>query len=228
MTVHMRSALDRELAKLQANIVRISSMVEQAIELAMTALETGNVDLAHQVIADDQEINALRYAVEEGALVTIALQNPRATDLRMVIAAIHIAIELERIGDHAVGIARLVTRMVERPTFESLFQLPKMAKRANKMIRLSIDSYIAEDADMAREMMGRDQKINRGYEKLYESMILEMRQQDGLVEVPTWMLWIGHNLERIGDRAVNIAERVVFMVTGNLTESSTTDYDLND
>ncbi len=228
MTVHMRSALDRELAKLQANIVRISSMVEQAIDQAMIALETGNIDMARQVIVDDQEINTLRYSVEEGALLTIALQNPRATDLRMVIAAIHIAIELERIGDHAVGIARLVTRMKGRPKVESLFQLPKMAKRANKMIRLSIDSYIAEDADMARDMMGRDQKINRGYEKLYENMISEMRQEDGMVESSTWMLWIGHNLERIGDRAVNIAERVVFMVTGNLTESSTTDYDFDD
>ena len=228
MALHMRSALDRELAKLQANIVRISSMVEQSIDQAMMALETRNVDMAQQVIADDHEINALRYSVEENAMLTIALQNPRATDLRMVIAAIHIAIELERIGDHAVGIARLVERMRDRPELTSLHQLPKMAKRANKMIRLSIDAYIGEDAEMAREMMGRDAKINRGYEKLYANMISEMRQEDGSIEQPTWLLWIGHNLERIGDRAVNIAERVVFMVTGNLTESSTTDYDLND
>ncbi len=226
--LHMRSALDRDLAKLQANIVRISSMVEQAVDQAMLALETRNVQIAQQVIVDDREINTLRYEVEEGAMLTLALQNPRATDLRMVIAAVHIAIELERMGDHAVGIAKLVERMEDREEIESLHQLPKMAKRANKMIRLAIDSYIEEDADKARDMMGRDKKINRGYEKLYNNLITEMRAIEGPVERATWMMWMGHNLERIGDRAVNIAERVVFMVTGNLTESSTTDYDLDD
>lgn len=224
-TLHMRSALDRDLAKLQANIVRISSMVEHAIDSAMLALESNNVQLAQQVIVDDHQINQLRYEVEEAAMLTLALQSPRATDLRMVIAAIHIAVELERMGDHAVGIAKLVERMRDREEIESLHQLPKMAKRCNKMIRLAIDSYIEENADKARDMMGRDKKINRGYEKLYNNMISEMRQADGPIERSTWMLWMGHNLERIGDRAVNIAERVVFMVTGNLTESSTTDYD---
>lgn len=225
--LHMRSALDRDLAKLQANIVRISSMVEQAVDQSMQALETRNVQIAQQVIVNDREINALRYEVEEGAMLTLALQNPRATDLRMVIAAVHIAIELERMGDHAVGIAKLVERMQDREEIESLHQLPKMAKRANKMIRLAIDSYIEEDADKARDMMGRDKKINRGYEKLYNNLISEMRAVEGPVERATWMMWMGHNLERIGDRAVNVAERVVFMVTGNLTESSTTDYDLD-
>lgn len=227
-TIHMRSALDRDLAKLQASIVRISSMVEQAIDQAMLALNTRNVELAQQVIVDDRDINKLRYEVEEQVMLTLALQNPRATDLRMVIAAVHIAIELERMGDHAVGIAKLVERMRDRSEIDSLHQLPKMAKRANTMIRLAIDSYIEEDADKARDMMGRDKKINRGYEKLYNNLIAEMREIDGPVERATWLMWMGHNLERIGDRAVNIAERVVFMVTGNLTESSTTDYDLDE
>lgn len=223
--IRLRSALDKELAKLQANIVRLSSMVEQAIEQAMKALETGNVELAQTVIAGDHFINELRYEIEESAVLTLSTQAPRAGDLRTVIAAIHIAIELERMGDHAAGISRLVERIGHIDAdIVSLHSLPKMTKRVRKMISLAIDAYVAHDDEQARDMMGRDQKIDRGYEKLFAQAIKEMTD-DSYIEIATYLLWVGHSLERMGDRAVNIAERVVFMVTGNLQEGSTTDYD---
>lgn len=225
--IRTRSALDRALAKLQANIVRLSSMVEQAIDQAMQALKTGNLDLAQTVIANDHFINQLRYEIEESAILTLSTQSPRASDLRTVVAAIHIAIELERMGDHAAGISRLVGRIGALDgEVASLHSLPKMTKRVRKMISLAIDAFVAEDDEQAREMMGRDQKIDRGYEKLFARAIQEMTN-DEYVEIATYLLWVGHSLERIGDRAVNIAERVVFMVTGHLQEGVTTDYEPN-
>jgi phosphate transport system protein len=225
MHIQTRTVLDREISKMQADIVRISSMVEGAIEQALAALEERSIEKAQIVIAGDHQINILRYEVEEDALLTLATQNPRAGDLRLVIAAIHIAVELERMGDHAVGIAKLVERMRELPNIDSLHQLPKMANRANKMVRLAIDAFISQDLEAARELMDRDQKVNRGYEKLFTNTLADMNTMEDYSEVATYLLWMGHNIERIGDRAVNIAERVVFMITGNLSESLTTDFD---
>lgn len=224
-SITTRSQLDKDLNKLRANIVRLSSMVETAIEQSVLALETHALDIARQVIANDVELNALRYEVEESALILLATQRPAAGDLRNVIAAIHIAVELERMGDHAVGIANLVERIEHAESAEGLYQIPKMAKRARKMIRLAIDAYVSQDEELAKQMMARDQKINKGYDKLFGFATTEMRDDDNILR-GTYLLWIGHNLERIGDRAVNIAERVIFMVTGDFTESSTTDVDI--
>lgn len=225
MHIQMRSILDREISKIQADIVRISSMVESAIEQALAAVEERNVEKAQIVIAGDHHVNVLRYQVEEDALLTLATQNPRAGDLRLIVAAIHIAVELERMGDHAVGIAKLVERMRELPDLDSLHQLPKMARRANKMLRLAIDAFVSQDPEAARALMERDQKVNRGYKRLFTNTLADMNTMQDYSEVATYLLWMGHNIERIGDRAVNIAERVVFMTTGNLTESLTTDFD---
>ena len=225
MTIQMRSVLDKELRKMEANIVRLSSMVESSIEQAISALEERNVEKAQIVIAGDRQINRLRYEIEEDALLTLATQNPRASDLRLVVASIHIAVELERMGDHAVGIAKLVERMREMPTIDSLHQIPKMARRANNMLRLAIDSFISQDVEGARAMMSRDKKINRGYQKLFANALADMNTMEEYAEIATYLIWMGHNIERFGDRAVNIAERVVFMITGNLTESLTTDFD---
>lgn len=227
MTTTTRSLLDKEFSKLEANIVRLSSMVETAIEHAMIALTTEEKGFARQVIANDSEINELRHQIEGDCQRILATQQPAAGDLRYVIAAIHIAVELERIGDHAVGIASLAQRIRMEGVSDSFYHLPKMAKRARKMIRLAIDSYVSEDSDMAQAMMGRDQKINKGYDKLFGLAIEDMRDNDMIVHA-TYLLWIGHNIERMGDRAVNIAERVVYMVTGNFVESSTTDFDSDD
>lgn len=218
MTIVTRSILDKELSKLEANIVRLGSMVELSIEQAMRALEGRTLPLARQVIANDSEINQLRYEVEEDCLRVLATQHPKASDLRAVVAAIHIAIELERMGDHAVGIATLVERMEEEDDISSLHQLPKMAKRARKMIRLAIDAYVSHDPELAEALIPRDQKINQGYDKLFANAMEEMRN-DEYIRLATFLLWIGHNLERIGDRCVNIAERVVFMATAQFPDT---------
>jgi phosphate transport system protein len=222
MPLQKRSILDQELTGLRNNILRLASMADLAIEQAMVALYHRDIALAQQVVASDNEANHLRYEIEEESLRILATQQPAASDLRTVIAAIHIAVELERIGDYAAGIARLVTRLENEPEIDTLHKLPKMAKRARQMLQESIKAYVDHDATIAQAMVKWDDKIDRQYHKLSRETLEEMRDDD-YIRRATYLLWVGHNLERIGDRATNIAERVIFMITGQFIEITTVD-----
>lgn len=244
MTLPARALLDNELNDLNQSVLSLSSMVDKAIADAVNALLSNDIPLAESVIHGDAEINRLRFQIEEKSYVILSTQQPLARDLRTVIAAIHFAIELERIGDHAAGIARIVTRMAgmprpsltdivdepatddtvdeipegELPTLRlKLSRLPKMTKRARDMLRRAIEAYIERDVDKANTITKRDRKIDRQYRKFFAEAMAEMTSQH-VAEMPTYLLWIAHNLERIGDRTTNLAERVIFMVTGQYTE----------
>jgi phosphate transport system protein len=218
MPLPSRTILDQELNQLKDNIIRLASAANESISKAMNALQTRNVILANQVVTDDEAINELRYEIEEKALLILATQAPAASDLRAVIAAIHLAVELERIGDHASGIARLVERMENEDEIDTLYKLPKMARRASEMLQQGIDAYIQRDPQLALELIKRDDKLDKQYNKLFREALEEMRDDD-YIRRATYLLWVGHNLERIGDRATNIAERVIFMCTGEFVET---------
>lgn len=218
MTLPSRSILDKELSEIRDNLLRMTSMVCTAIDEAMMALDTRDLERARMVSISDEEVNRLRFVVEEECLRVMATQQPMAIDLRTIVAAIHMAVELERIGDHAAGIARLVERLETEDEIDSLHKLPKMAKRAREMVEQGIDAYINVDPEAAQNIVRRDDKLDRQYGKLFRSVIHEMSLDPAYIERATYLLWVGHNLERIGDRAINIAERVVFMVTGKLME----------
>ena len=220
MTLQNRSILDKDLNELRANILQMTSLIDAAIEQSMTALDQRELALAQKVINNDSQVNQLRYDIEEAGLRILATQQPMAGDLRIVIAAIHLAVELERIGDPASGIARLVARMDSEDEIDSLHKLPKMARRARQMLQESVDAFINKDADAAKAMIGRDDKIDKQYNKLFRETLEEMRD-DAYIRRATFLLWVGHNLERIGDRSTNIAERVIFMTTGEFIETST-------
>jgi len=254
MATLVRALLDTELSELNQSVLILSSMVDEAIGHAIDALLTNDAALAGSVIAGDAEINRLRFHIEEKAYVILSTQQPLARDLRTVIAAIHFAIELERIGDHAAGIARIVQRMQEMPqpvVFEAavpeepvaevseaadalssdaaapggkaapvrlkLSRLPKMTKRARDMLHRATEAYIERDVEKANAIVKRDRKIDNQYRKFFGEAMAEIASKH-VAEMPTYLLWIAHNLERIGDRTTNLAERVVFMVTGQYTE----------
>ena len=220
MTFPSRSLLDQELNQLKENIISLSSAAGESIDRAMAALQTRNIAQAHEVIANDESINQLRYEIEEQALRILATQAPAASDLRAVIAAIHLAVEIERIGDHAAGIAKLVDRMENEEEIDTLHKLPKMAKRGREMLQQGIDAYIQHDPQLALDMIKRDDKLDKQYNKLFREAVKAM-QDDDYIRRATYLLWVGHNLERIGDRATNIAERVIFMCTGEFVETPT-------
>lgn len=215
-----RGMLDKELAQIQDNILQLGSMLEHAIRRSIEALKNRDVDLAQRVIADDQKINVLRYATEELCLAVIATQQPVAGDLRRIIASMHIAIEIERMGDHAEGIAQLVARMAGEPLLKPLIDIPRMAEVDCEMLRKSLDAYIAADNDAARAVAKEDDKVDQLYDQIFRELLTYMLQDAKNINRATFLLWVAHGLERIGDRITNISERVLFMTTGKLKELS--------
>ncbi len=213
-----RGMLDHELTVIQNDVLRLGSMVEQAIQRSIQALKERDVDLAHAIIADDAKINALRYAIEEQCLMVIATQQPVARDLRTIVAAMHMGIELERMADHAEGIAKLVTRLADQPLLKPLIDIPRMADVACEMLRASLDAFVARDIEAAKAAALRDDEIDQLYDQVFRELLTYMLQDPRNINRATFLLWVGHNLERIGDRITNIGERVIFMATGKLEE----------
>ncbi|MFT5196219.1 MAG: phosphate transport system protein [Cellvibrionaceae bacterium] len=218
-----RGALDAELKKLNENITRLTSMVHDALSAAMDGLEKQDYQKARNVVDGDHAINQLRYVIEQDCLRVLAIQQPQASDLRRVVVITHLATELERIGDHASGISRLQLRMVEEGVaqIDSLHQLPKMGRRVEKMIKESMQAYLTEDIALANKVINRDDKVDRQYGRFSSIMFEAMNSADveAEVRVPTYLLWMAHNLERMGDRVTNICERIIFMISGEWTEA---------
>jgi len=215
---HTRSALERDLEGIRSDILRMGSQVEISIERSVQALKERDADLAQEVINDDAEINQLRYTIEEKCLQLIATQQPAASDLRMAIAATHIAVELERMADHSAGTAEIVKRMYDEPLLKPLIDLPIMAQIANEMIHTALDAFVARDANAAEKVAARDDEIDALYQQVFRELLTYMLEDPRNISRATYLLWVAHNLERIGDRVTNVCERVVFMATGKLEE----------
>jgi phosphate transport system protein len=217
-TLQVRGTLERELEHLRSDILRMSSQVESAIHRSVESLKNRDPQLAQQVINDDIEINQLRFAIEEKCLELIATQQPAAGDLRMVIAATHIAVEMERMADHAEGIAKIVKRIYEEPLLKPLIDIPLMAQIACEMIHAALDAFITADADLAPKVAARDDELDALYQQIFRELLTYMLEDPRNINRATHLLWVAHNLERIGDRVTNICERVIFMTTGKLQE----------
>ena len=209
-----RSILETRLIQIRDDLLRMGSLVDQAIDRAVQALGERDVVLAQQVVDDDIHINSLRYTVEEGCLHVFATQQPMARDLRALIAAMNIAIELERMGDHAEGMAKtLVTEGVDA-VGSMVVDLPRMAEITRTMLRLSMEAYQEEDVSKAQQAASLDDDLDQLYKQVFSALINNMAQDDLAVSRGTYLLWSAHNLERIGDRVTNICERVQFASTG--------------
>jgi len=213
-----RSILDREFAEIRDNLLRIGYLVDAAIERAMQSLNAHDAGLARQVIDDDAAINELRFAIEEACLRLIATQQPAAGDLRTAMAAVSIATDIERMADHATGIAKTVLRMGADAPPRPLVDLNPMAQTARRMFQAALDAYVARDAEAARRVAAEDDEVDHMYKALFDELIQKMARDPSVVAHCTYLLWCGHNLERIGDRVTNIAERIIFMLTGTLKE----------
>lgn len=213
-----REVYERELALVRDNVLRLGEMVDQAIGRALESLQRRDRALAQQVIDDDARVNELRFQIEEECLALIATQQPMAGDLRAVVAAMNIVVDIERMGDHATGIAKTVLRMGDEPLLKPLIDIPKMADLARDMLRESLEAYVRRDADWARRIAARDDEIDHLYKAVFDELLEIMAKDPSTVTRATYLLWCAHNLERIGDRVTNIAERVVFAATGDMKE----------
>jgi phosphate transport system protein len=196
----------------------MGSLVGNAVERSVQALKDRDADLAQQVINDDEAINQLRYTIEEECLELIATQQPAAGDLRMVMAAMHIAVELERMADHAAGNAEITKRIYREPLLKPLIDIPAMTRIASEMIHAALDAFMAGNADAATKVAQRDDEIDALYQQIFRELLTYMIEDPRTITRATHLLWAAHNLERIGDRVTNVCERVIFMTTGKLGE----------
>lgn len=218
-----RQAFDKTLREMQDEVLILSSMVEKAIQRSVEALRNRDVALSNAVIEEDAAINKKRYEIEEKCIHTIALQQPMAADLRVLVAILFIVTELERMADHAEGIGRINVMLGEEP-LPQLGEVWEMAERAENMLRRAITAFIERDADAARRICDEDDLVDTLYDRAYEQLIHMMIREPGDVQRVTYLIWTSHNLERIADRVTNICERVIFMVTGVLEEINVSRY----
>jgi phosphate transport system protein len=200
------------------NLLKLSGLVEIAIKNSLDSLQNRDAVLAQQVADNDEEINQLRFSIEEDCLRVIATQQPAARDLRNVVSAMNIVIDLERMGDHASGIAKTAMRMGDQPLLKPLIDIPRMAQIAREMLRSSMKAFVDHDAVTAKATASRDEEMDFLYKAIFDELVNIMVKNPQSVERATYLLWTAHNLERIGDRVTNIAERVVFMSTGDIEE----------
>jgi phosphate transport system protein len=217
-SLHARAALDDGLAMLQSELRQLASQVDVAIERSILALIGLDQRLAAMVIADDTEVNTLRYRIEDRAIHLIATQQPIASDLRFIIAVVMVVSELERMGDYAAGIARIVQLHEGRPLLKPLVDVPEMARIVREMLRDAIDAFIRRNEHVAERVAFQDDEVDRLYQLVYRELLTYMVNDTATIDRATWLLWAAHNLERMGDRIQNICERTVYEVTGVMRE----------
>ena len=200
-----REQFIRELQAVQSSMLVMASMVEKAIQRSVNALKTRDIKLAQEVIDDDFKINQQRFGIEEQCLLIITTQQPVASDLRIIAAVLNIITDLERMGDHAEGIAKIAIMIGDEPPLKPLVDVPRMEELSRSMLRRSMDAFVARDAEAAKTIGAEDDVIDNLYEQVYRELLTFMMADPGTINRATHLLWVAHNLERIADRVTNSA-----------------------
>jgi len=213
-----RKSFDKEIQNAKDEILLLGSMVEEAIISSVDALKKHDLHAAQQIIKNDIVVNAKRFETESHIINIIATQQPAAHDLRVLASILEITGELERIGDYAKGIAILTIRIGEHSTIKQLSDLPMMAELSMSMLHRSVGAFVSEDAITARSIPDEDDLVDNLYLQFYRVMITYVLENPSSLEEVNYLLWVAHNLERAADRVLNICERTIFIVTGEITE----------
>ena len=220
----LRVDLDRQITHLQEEIALMANVVDKAIYRSVEALKERDLAESQSVVDGDDYIDQKRYEIEEICVDLIATQQPMAGDLRAIIAMLHIAVELERMGDYAEGIAKISLLMGDEPPLKPLIDIPRMANKATEMLRDSMDSLVERDLPKAEKVLDDDDEVDDLYDQVYRELLLFMIQDPRSIQRATYLLWAAHDLERIADRATNIAERVMFLITGRIRKEKQSNY----
>ena len=220
----LRVDLDRQLTHLQTEVLLLADLVNKAIVRAVDALKNRDLAESQRLIQEDDHIDRKRYEIEDLCVDLIATRQPMAGDLRAIIALLHITVELERMGDYAEGIAKISLRMGDDPPLKPLIDIPRMADKATEMLRDSLSALTERDESKANKVLDDDDEVDALYDQVYRELLLFMIQDPRSIERATYLLWAAHDLERIADRATNIAERVIFLMTGRMTKEKKSVY----
>jgi len=213
-----RSVLDEELRRLRDGVTEMGELVDKAISRAMWGLTQRSVDVCTSVIEDDHKVNELQRQLRELAFTIILTQAPMARDLREIMGMLHMTVELERMGDHCVSIAKIGRSLADLPELKPYVDLPTMANYCSEQVRDILAAVVARDVDRARQVAARDDRVDRVYHRLLDDLIQLMSDDSANVFRATNLIFIAHHLERIADRVTNIAEDLVFLETGSIEE----------
>lgn len=210
---------NQHLKGVQDDILAMGGMVTRAIGRSIQALKNRDLALAHQIMADDVKINRQRFAIEERCIGLIAAQQPAAPELRTIVAVFNIITEVERIGDYAEGIAKIVIMIGDEPPLKPLIDIPRMAELTTDMINKCLQSFLTRDVELAKHVVSLDTVVDGLYDQVFRELLTFMMVDPKTINRATRLIWVAHNLERAADRATNICERVILTVTGKMDET---------
>jgi len=219
-----RESFHKYIKDLEKDVMDMGGMVTTAISRSIESLKSLDADAANRIISDDALINKKRWDIEEKCINLIATQQPVASDLREIIAVLSIVTELERMGDYAEGIGKIVLMHGREPLVKPLIDIPQMAEKTVAMLKKSLDAFLKRDAQAAQTICSEDDEVDLLYEQVYRELLTCMIENPATITRATYLIWAAHNLERIADRVTNICERIVFLVTGTITEVNVSRY----
>lgn len=222
--MELKEAFRRQLQETKDEVLIMGSMVEKALGRSIDALKKRDLALAHQIMADDDKINEKRFGIENKCIELIATQQPVAIDLRTIVAILNIVTELERIGDYAEGIAKIVIMIGDEPPLKPLIDIPRMAEITIEMIQDGLRSFIEADEKTAVQVISMDSSVDSLYDQVFRELLTFMMEDPKTIGRATRLIWVAHNLERSADRATNICERVIYTVTGKMKETGASKY----
>ena len=220
----IRKSFAEHIKDLEKEVTTMGEMVVTAINRSVEALKASNVAEGKQIVNDDALINKKRWDIEEKCISLIATQQPVASDLREIVAVLCVVTELERMGDYAEGIGKIVILYGTEPPVKPLVDIPRMAQKAVSMLQRSLDAFIKRDAQAAKAICNEDDEVDLLHEQVYRELLSYMIEDPKTITRATYLIWAAHNLERIADRVTNICERIIFLVTGTMTEVNVSRY----
>jgi phosphate transport system protein len=206
-----RHHFEAELQALRNQLLTMGGLVEERVHRAVHALVHRAEEEAQRIIATDKEINDLQIDVDNRCLRLLATQTPLAVDLRLITSAMKINADLERVGDQAVNIAESVLVLIPQPPLKPLIDIPRMATIAERMIRDALDAFVKKDAELARDVLRRDDEVDELKDQVFRELLTYMMADPGTIQRALSLILISRNLERIADHATNIAEDVIFI-----------------
>ncbi|TVQ03604.1 MAG: phosphate transport system regulatory protein PhoU [Balneolaceae bacterium] len=210
----MNSVIQENFTELHLKLGEMAKLVVTAIDQSVDALKDKDIEKAKQIRRKDKLINKIRWDIEERCITLIATQQPVASDLREVISLLYIITELERIGDYAAGIAKITVLIGDEEHVKPLIDIPRMRDIAIDMIENTMKAYITQSEKSARMIHSQDDDIDALYKQVYRELISFMIEKPANITQCTHLLWVAHNLERMGDRVTNICERIIYLSTG--------------
>jgi phosphate transport system protein len=211
----IRGFFHEQLRELEQELLRMGALVEEQIRRAVRALAEQDLDLAREVVRDDDRVDDLEMAIEGRCLTLLALQQPLAGDLRVVSTVLKIITDLERMADHAADIAKVAIALDREPPVKPLIDIPKMGRLAGSMVRSALNAYIHRDATEATAMIRLDDEVDALYARIFRDLVDLMRERPEAIDQSTHLLFVANYLERVADHATNLGEWVIYMVTGD-------------